>query len=219
MRLLAPHHDDVLLSLPALLLGRGGELEIVVCFSEESDQLSEICEALHRQVGVSVRVLGLTEAVRRGVSLRRCLRPLRQPHELEHEPLLDELTERLGALGSDRRPVVAPLLAVHLDHALTRAAAERACPDGVAYYEDQPYTMMHEELHARACAALRAQQVADGASPSAVSALLAELRELVGAKQIARLEASYAAARFVERIWFPRGPFTDPATATERNVQ
>lgn len=210
MRILAPHHDDALLSLPATLLDRAEPIEVIVCFSDESDELTATCDALHRELRVEVTSLGLPEAVRRGVSLRQCLRPLRELREVDADPMLDDLAARLRALPDDDRLWVAPLLPTHVDHALTRAAAERARPAQLAYYEDQPYAIMHGDLRDRLRAPLRPERAAPPAPASTISSVLTRLRSFVGDKQIARLEATYAADGYAERLWFPHAQNPEP---------
>lgn len=163
--------------------------------------MAAVCNALHNELDVRVIALGFTEAVRRGVSLRNCLRSGRELAEVHGDPLLDELTNELRALAVDDTCVLAPLLPVHLDHALTRAAAERATPANVAYYEDRPYVTLHSDLRDRLCAGLYPRCASSVSDASAMSRILERLSSFIGSRQLARMRAAYTDG-YLERIWF-----------------
>jgi hypothetical protein len=200
--LLAPHHDDVLLSLHGIA-GLGSPLcdqaLVVVCFSEESDALAATCHALHASFGLTVIELGLLEARRRGESLRSCLKADRELASIAAHPLLPRLVQRLGeCLGQHRIATVwAPLTPVHVDHALTRIAAEQlALP--IRYYEDQPYAATYAAAVRRASAGLELLVEPSCVAPSA---LLAELEPFTSAHQLARAAEHHA--RHGRRCWRP----------------
>ena len=144
--LLSPHHDDVLLSLPAWLChwATDSDVHVAVVFSDEDDRLQEVCRALHLRLGVTVHELELAEARRRGVTARDCLRRWRTTRDLHPEDV-ERVTRRIAALAGSLpfRHIVAPGTLVHLDHALTRVAAERVAAAGknltLAFHADQPY--------------------------------------------------------------------------------
>src|SRR5580704_9742632 len=102
---LAPHHDDILLSLPSWLLCASEPSCIVVVFSEENDEMARTCGALHRELGIDVHELGFQEARRRGLSLRACFGTARTATQIQRESadcfdvLLDRLQQTLERLG------------------------------------------------------------------------------------------------------------------------
>ncbi len=189
---LAPHHDDLLLSIPGHLRAdpEAGESAVVVVFSRESEAMEHICSTLHERLGFSVHTLGLTEARLRGVSLRGCFRVRRAASQVLDDPLLQSLEQRLGevlsALGASR--VLAPLLSVHLDHALTRVAAERRVgDDSLVYYEDQPYGALWPR--AAASAKMGLERVASGVRDDAeeLASLFDSLLPLVPRRDLERI--------------------------------
>jgi hypothetical protein len=165
---IAAHHDDVLLSLPRTLsLRRSRGDVVIVVFSEETSRMTEICQALHGELNIGVRQLGFTEAIRRGVSLRECLRTSRiAPIE---DGCLESIKEKLAAELDTIQPseIVVSLLPVHVDHALTRTAAEGARSSDLLYYEDQPYAAFAPVTLARA---VRGMRRCSGELPAASSA-------------------------------------------------
>ena len=140
---LAPHHDDILLSVPRRILDRRGAGDlVVVVFSEEDAALESACTKLHSELGLAVETLGLLEARRRGVSTRDHLRTAPRELDAVDEALVEEIEAGLRALLARFAPerLLSPLLGIHLDHELTRRAATRCAPPGtLLHYEDVPY--------------------------------------------------------------------------------
>ncbi len=126
-------------------------------------------------------------------------------------PLADRLAARLRELPAAAR-VFAPLgIGGHVDHRLTRTAAERTFGDRLAYYEDYPYA---ERPWARLRAArgrrglapevLPLEEAALAARIGAIGAYGSQIESLFGG--VARVEARVR--RFVaraggERVWRP----------------
>src|ERR1041384_6676968 len=103
MRLfLSPHHDDVLLSLCGLLLDKRAPREdhVAVVFSRETPELEKVCSREHRSLGLELHFLEFEEALRRGVTLRDCLRPRRALGEVRADELSDSIRARLKHLVS-----------------------------------------------------------------------------------------------------------------------
>lgn len=194
---LAPHHDDILLSLPARLLAERNRSDrrIVVVFSDESPEMGTICARLHAELGIEVDTMGFREAIHRGVSVRACLRPARMLRDIYGESAhLDGIIENFTRLFARVRPteLVVPLLSVHIDHALLRAAAERLTCSGsqwrILYYEDQPYAALWPQLCAREVALFRRLEDSNESVPvKEVESLLQKTRALVQGRDLARI--------------------------------
>jgi hypothetical protein len=207
MRLfLAPHHDDVLLSLSGLLLdGRGsaGEDHVAVVFSRETRELEDVCTREHRGLGLGLHLLGFEEALRRGVTLRDCLRPTRTLERGGDDDLADSIRARLSPLVSRLEPsaVYSPLLPVHLDHALVRVAAE-GLGAPLAYYEDQPYACLYPDALKRETAGLLRQEAESRASVEEATALLCNLRGALPEQHLKRIIHGYGkAGRITHNLW------------------
>ena len=91
-------------------------------------------------------------------------------------PLVERLAEKIGSLPPDAQLLVPLTLGNHVDHQLTRAAAERQSGRSLVYYEDYPYIQRHPETLA--------------ALVSPESAWQAEVVPLSRAALEARIEAS-----------------------------
>jgi LmbE family N-acetylglucosaminyl deacetylase len=189
--LLAPHHDDILLSLAGELLSLRNreDHQVVVVFSIENPHLERICTRLHDQIGVQVHRLGFEEALRRGATVRDCFRTARSWSEVRSDPFLHSLQARLKSLLERLEPsvVCSPLLPIHLDHALVRAAAERVVGQDLLYYEDQPYASLYTEVLAEECAGLRPVEAVARVSLPDLECLLGELAEVVPKRHLERI--------------------------------
>jgi hypothetical protein len=203
--LLAPHHDDLLLSLPRQLLDPApGERHLVVCFSDEDPALERVCAGLHAELGLPVHTLGLPEARRRGEGLRAILRPRRLLDDVSADPLLGDLARALGDLlrRLDADEAWAPLLPVHLDHALVRAAAERLAALPLAYYEDQPYAALFDDRVQRERAGLVPHHRGPAADAGRVERLLRPLEAFLSTRDLERLLQRQSP----EVVWRLTGP-------------
>jgi hypothetical protein len=192
MRLfLAPHHDDLLLSLSGYLLDVSdhGANHVAVVFSRESEELEETCSRLHSALGFQLHLLGFEEASKRGVPLRTCLRPARTHEEVQADTLVDSIQASLRPLLSRLEPSViySPLLSIHIDHALVRVAADSLGEVAPTYYEDQPYSSLHPYVLARERARLICSEEVARASMREVAALLEELKGIVPYQHLNRI--------------------------------
>lgn len=61
------------------------------------------------------------------------------------QALVDELAKKMGTLPPAGQIVIPLTLGHHVDHQLTRLAAERHFASGLLYYEDYPYIQRHPE--------------------------------------------------------------------------
>jgi hypothetical protein len=160
-----------------------------------------------------VHRLGLPEAVRRGLSLRSCLRPLRRLIDVREDPVETVLNQELQSVVRRLEPAVcfAPLLPVHLDHALTRRAAETLEGAPLVYYEDQPYAASHAPAVAEQRAGLQSWNWDFRADAARIEDVLRALDGFVSRHQIARLERLYRAPTLdpLEPLW--RGKAEAPA--------
>ncbi len=68
-------------------------------------------------------------------------------HDLD-KALVNEISKRLQDLPRHSRLVVPLGVGHHVDHQMTRQAAELACPDGLIYYEEYPYAAAPTDLYA-----------------------------------------------------------------------
>lgn len=154
---ISPHCDDVLLSLPGFLSNSTQELHVIVCFSHESAQLEAACNSLHAALGVATHPLGFTEARKRGVPMRMCLRPGRACSEVQDDPVTHSLRRAIEAKLSSVGALAAwaPLMPVHIDHAIARVATEAVSGLELGYYEDYPYTRLFRTAAARLTASFR----------------------------------------------------------------
>ena len=164
---LSPHLDDAILSLGALLHHRRqqGERVVVLTLATASPELplSPLAQELHRDWGLGDDAMArrrqedleacaeldleawhwdepdaLYRRTSDGAPLYPTLDALFGP-PVEDDPTLEHLTKRLRAL-SPATTLCAPLsIGGHIDHRLTRAAAERVFGRDLAYYEDFPY--------------------------------------------------------------------------------
>jgi LmbE family N-acetylglucosaminyl deacetylase len=107
---------------------------------------------------------------------------------------MDGIMENLDRIFARVRPteVVAPLLPIHIDHALLRAAAERLttrCSSWhLLYYEDQPYSALWPRSLAREVAPLIKLEESYGAVPEeAVESLFQKLQALVQQRDLERI--------------------------------
>jgi hypothetical protein len=207
MRLfLAPHHDDVLLSLPGLLLDNRDAARadhVAVIFSRETPELEKVCTREHRGLGLELHFLNFEEALRRGVTLRDCLRPMRTLEEIRGDDLADSIRVRLGQLVSLLKPsaVYSPLLPVHLDHALVRIAAE-GLEAPLVYYEDQPYACFYPSSLKRELVGLLHQQAESRARAEEAMALLYKLSGAVPARHLKRIiDAQRKSGRLTHNLW------------------
>ncbi|HSK41291.1 MAG TPA: hypothetical protein VK943_16120 [Arenibaculum sp.] len=190
---LAPHHDDLLLSLPSrLCAGTAGDLGIVV-FSEEDDAMRAVCNRLHAALGLDIVEMGFVEARRRGVSMRGCLRHERRLADVAQDPLVDDVLGALDALldGNGATAVLAPLLPIHIDHAIVRVAAERLAGTDPAvrldYYQDQPYAALWPRTLARETARMVPGGSGRQAPPGMLERLLDGLRTVVEQRDLDRI--------------------------------
>ena len=172
---LAPHLDDAVLSCGGQICRRtsaGERVLAVTIFAGDETTPSVFARRMHawfgiwRGVGMKRRLedraaVGSLGAVhehwpeqealyRRDPATRRPLyasyRALVGPLQPADDSLIDRLARRLaGAVNTNA--VFAPLaVGGHVDHRLVRAAAERAWPDGLRYYEDFPYGVRAQAL-------------------------------------------------------------------------
>lgn len=198
MRLfLAPHHDDVLLSLPGYLLtnkGRGKD-HVVVVFSQESQELEETCARLHSTLGLGLHFLGFEEAIKRGVSLRDCLRPARRLQQVSSDAIVKLVQARLRDQVNFLQPstIYCPMLSVHIDHALVRVAAEGLQETKLIYYEDQPYASLHPHVLARERAGMVRVAGVCRAQYLEVENLFHELKGVVPTQHLNRILVYYKA--------------------------
>ncbi len=191
--ILAPHHDDALLSLADRLLeaGAASRLVLVVVFSDECPDLERVCERLHRALGFAPVLLGLPEARRRGLSLRAILNPRRgRP---DGDPLVDTIADRAAAAlaGRGAAALLAPLTRTHLDHALVGLAAEGlAARLGLPLwlYEDLPYALLGRDRPVRRDRLPNRRPVA----PARLRGLLDPLRPFLAGRDVERILAHVA---------------------------
>jgi hypothetical protein len=218
MRLyLAPHYDDPLLSIPSILASDTHDMcaAVAVVFSDESDALERDCRALYASLGVEVWPLGFQEAVRRGCSARDCLRPGRTAAGPGSAAAVKAVTERLMHT-LDREPcraceLWAPLLPVHLDHAIVREAAEKLATEregtAIVYYADQPYALLCPRALDRECASLvRAVELERLGDPAAASMLLAGATKYISSRDAQRLFMWRRTAAHAEPVFRSRRP-------------
>jgi hypothetical protein len=199
MRLfLAPHHDDALLSLAGHLLankssGNSGNSHVAVVFSRESRQLEETCTRLHSTLGLSLHFLGFEEAIRRGVSLRNCLRTSRTVQQVSSDAIVKAVQARLREHIYLLQPsmIYCPLLPVHIDHALVRAAADGLQETKLIYYEDQPYASLHPRVLARERFGMIGVEGICRAQDIDVETLLHELKGIVPPQHLNRILLYY----------------------------
>jgi hypothetical protein len=197
MRLmLAPHHDDVLLSIPELLLAAkgSGDSLVVVVFSDEDPALEQVCAELHRKLGLPTVCLGFPEARKRGLRNRQILRSRRAPGATGDDPLLIDVCERLRNLCTGETTVLAPLTAVHIDHALVRDAARRIASEWAVeliFYADEPYVSIWHTAGELARRELQVVPVAaEAAASTQIRSLLAPLTRFVGERDLDRLQVA-----------------------------
>lgn len=191
--ILAPHHDDALLSLADRLLmpGAASRLALVVVFSDECPDLEQVCERLHRGLGFAPILLGLPEARRRGISLRAILKPRRgRP---DGDPLLEEIADRAAAAlaGRGASGLLAPRTLTHLDHALVQLAAERLSARlglPLRLYEDLPYALLGRDRAVRRDRAPNHRPVA----AARLRGLLDPLRPFLAGRDVERILAHFA---------------------------
>lgn len=208
MRLyLAPHHDDLLISLPARLIhmARQASIQLAVLFSVEDDVLETRCRELHRTLGITVHELGESEAARRGIGPREFLRHRRRIADLD-PGYVASLRDKLGGLAEQLhvREMVAPTTLVHIDHALTRAAAEALAAEGrvetLWYYPDQPYSSLWRD---RSIADVARPVNDEGSVPrSPVAALVEQFEGFISSLDVRRILAGYQGDTCaVEPLW------------------
>lgn len=205
---LAPHHDDLLLSLPVWLCARPHDrsLHLAVVFSDENEELEALCSRLHARLEVHVHPLGLAEAARHGLAARVLLRRWRTADELDAAQLR-QTREALAPLLRRLTPaeLVAPASLIHVDHALTRVAAEGAVAEGavnrISYYADQPYVCLWPDAMALAEPLAEPRRIA--APREKVRGLLSELVPFVSERDVQRLLAAYGPGPNCrgERLW------------------
>jgi hypothetical protein len=177
-------------------------------FSTENDELERICHDLHWSFSVPVTCLALVEAVARGVSHRDCFRPNRKAHDVRFEFPADfagvvSLLEKLFDETTPTR-VFVPLMPVHVDHALVRAAAEHLAASygvDIVYYEDQPYaalspTALQRETSGLAMAGSAPEEMATARN---VREICDRLKPFIQDRDARRI-LSYRQA-FGERFW------------------
>lgn len=206
---LAPHHDDLLLSLPVWLCGRPHDrpLHLIVVFSDENEILEALCNRIHARLEVHVHPLGMAEAARRGLGARALLRRWRRADELDSAQLR-QTREALAPMLERLAPaeLVAPASLVHVDHALTRLAAEAAVAAGTAarigYYADQPYARLWPDTVALA-EPLAEPPPGITARREKVRGLLSELVPFISERDVLRLLAAYGPEPEYrgERLW------------------
>ena len=215
MLLLAPHHDDVLLSLPARLLaarrqGESSGLQVAIVFSEEDEALERLCDRLHAGLGVRVSKLRLLEARRRGERLREILYTRRDMTTIHSDPLVAIIAERVAAVANvtRSRDLITPFIAAHRDHALVRAAAERLSHSAgypLFYYADQPYALLWPD-HAPD-ADTRLELLPEGDEPTVaislqeVEQLLTPLAPCIGPRTLQRILTRYRQSLRAEPLW------------------
>jgi hypothetical protein len=203
---LAPHHDDLLLSMPARIwhAAAEGSIHVAVIFSIEDDVLQATCRRLHRQFGVTVHELGLAEARQRGLSARQCFngrRDFRDLPEQQVAPVAAAVLRTAENLAA--REIVSPVTCVHIDHALTRAAAVAVAATqgvGLAFYADQPYA----SLWPRSVQMSGRREPAGGVAPRGpVRDILDALEGFVTKTDIRRILAGYGEQGpcSVEPLW------------------
>lgn len=209
MRLyLAAHHDDALLSMPARLCHAAREhgLSLAVIFSDEAEELEDLCRSLHRQLRVFACELGLKEARLRGVNLRQCLRRWRTRENLDRDEV-ERVTQRVLQVVREvgATEIVVPSTLVHVDHALTRVAGERLVAAGLvsrlAYQPDQPYASLWPD-----CTQIDGTTILqeDGTvSRAEVSDILERLSSHIGRQDAERILSTYGhtAECRVEPLW------------------
>jgi len=173
---LSPHLDDAVLSLGGHLdtLARRGArvLVLTLATADPAAGLSPLAADLHRRWGLGADAM----AVRRGEDLEACrllgVEALHWPltdalyrrEPMQGDPLYPTLHSLFGALQESEKSrtaelaerlcqlppadrICAPLaIGRHVDHRLTRLAAELAWGHRLEYYEDFPYA---RNLHAR----------------------------------------------------------------------
>lgn len=196
MRLfLAPHHDDVLLSLAGYLLANKSSVEkhVVVVFSDENRELEGTCSRLHRTLGLGLHFLGFEEALKRGVSLRDCFRTTRTHQQFKKHALVELIQARLRGIVSLLQPsiIYSPMLPIHIDHALVRAAADGLHETTLLYYEDQPYACLYPRVLAQVSSGMRCLEELCCARQMAIETLFQELRGVVPTKHLNRILAHY----------------------------
>lgn len=183
-------------------------MAIAIIFSVESAELETMCRDLHRKLGVTTHELGLLEARRRGVSFRECVRSSRAASEINPADV-ERVCQSLGPLLKEQTvtELIAPASMVHIDHAITRMAAERLFDSGnvarIGFQADQPYVALWpDSLDLRA---LRVSPETGAASRDEVAVLLETLALHVGRRDVARILSSYGQAPQcqIEPVYFP----------------
>lgn len=236
---LSPHLDDVALSCGGQIAQRartGDRVTVVTLFAGDPPQeLSALARRLHRagSLGanaVNVRrredetscsILGaepthwaFTDALYRrdaatGDALYPTLEALFQDPVEPDQALTEELAERLRE-AFEGVTLYAPLaVGGHVDHRLTRAAAERAFGGRLAYYEDFPYVLRPGALETALGDAepwrsevVALERDAVKARIAAIGAHRSQLRPLFGARWRMRLKVARAVRHTGgERLW------------------
>jgi len=204
----APHWDDLMLSVPARLLGGGlGDAVVLVVFSDEDEALEALCKNAFARCGVRWRALGFPEARRRGVPLRDTLR---LSGAIDPDPALvaavaDAVAAAAREAGADR-PLATCASPAHLDHAAVRAATERvAAAEGrrLFYYADQPYTLLgqpHTAAARRPAVPPPDAAAPDVRVPGGLDDLLDAFVPFVGRRTVVRLSAHFRTSPDAETL-------------------
>lgn len=235
---LSPHLDDAAFSLGAglwQLARKGGRVLVVtLATAEPTGPLSAIAQDLHRrwglkgnvvkhrrqednqacaELGVETLHLGLADALYRtdaeGEALYPSFRSLfGNPHDADRQ-WREDLAERLRRLPVAQRVCVPLGAGHHVDHQLTRRAAEEAFGSDLLYYEDFPYARKRwvrwkamgrpwawrSEVWPAPEEALRAKVRAIGFYDSQLGTAFASLDDME------RQVRAFAAQRGGERLW------------------
>jgi hypothetical protein len=205
--ILAPHHDDAILSLGGYLASPARTPRtVVVVFSEEDPALADACARAHAAVGAAVVTLGFVEAERRGVPVRERFRATRAAAAVRTDPLARAVRDRMRKVLQSHAEAVffAPLLTVHLDHAIVRAAIDDVREEGrLLYYEDLPYAALFPRLVEREALSMDAVALPASEPPPAVQGLLESLRGLVPGRHVWKVSTALDRAVAL-RCWRPR---------------
>jgi hypothetical protein len=205
--ILAPHHDDAILSLGGYLASPAPTPRtVVVVFSEEDPALAAACTRAHAAVGAAVVTLGFVEAERRGIPVRERFRATRSAAAVWADPLARAVRAQMrGMLQSYAEAVFfAPLLTVHLDHAVVRAAIDDVRGETrLLLYEDMPYAALFPRLVEREARGMDAVTLPASKPPPAVQSLQEALRGLVPQRHLWKVSGALERAETL-RCWRPR---------------
>jgi len=198
---LAPHHDDILLSFPALICSLcesqandEDAIHVLVLYSKESSKIESLCRKIHSAYNISVHELGLEESLLRGETLRSCIRRQRTLKDLDEAQV--KLAFNICREYLKDFPItelVVPGTLVHIDHALANAAARLLYKnrqiDDISFYADQPYASLWPD--AMKTESFIKRPSSGNSSLTVINDFLRQLIPLVSANDVHRIIKSY----------------------------